>query len=347
MGGDFNAILYPEERSKGGRIDNSMKRFSDILNDLGLRDLSLQGGPYTWRGGLNGRSKSRLDRFVVSSDWKSHCCKVVQSCLPRLVSDHCPILLDSNGVRTGPSPFRFELMWLKYAGFKEALKGWWKNLQFHGSYSFILSAKLKALKGVLKNWNRDVFGKVETNKKEALRRVSYWDDLEKERELNLEEAEGRVNARADFKRWALAEEISWRQKSRETWLKEGDRNTGFFHRTANAHRRRNYITSISINGRKLEKEAEIKDGLVAAFQNLFSDPGGWRPSLLDLEINEIGSEEASRLEESFSEEEIWNAISGFNSDIAPGPDGFPIAFWIFSWEFVKEEVLGFFREFHD
>ena len=86
---------------------------------------------------------------------------------------------------------------------------------------------------------------------------------------------------------------------------------------------------------------------MAAFQNLFSGPGGWRPSLPDLEINEIGSEEASRLEESFSEAEIWTAISGLNSDKAPGPDGFPIAFWIFSWEFVKEEVLGFFREFHD
>ena len=135
-------------------------------------------------------------------------------------------------------------------------------------------AKLKALKGVLKNWNRDVFGNVETNKKDALRRVSYWDDLEKERELKPEEAEGRVNVRVDFKRWALAEEIFWRQKSRETWLKEGDRNTGFFHITANAHRIRNYIKSISINGRKLEKEDEIKDGLVAAFQNLFSDPGG-------------------------------------------------------------------------
>ena len=138
-------------------------------------------------------------------------------------------------------------------------------MQFHGSYSFILSAKQKGLKGVLRNWNREVFGKVETNKKNALRRVSYWDDLEKKRELKPEEAEGRINARADFKRWVLAEEISWRQKSRETWLKERDRNTGFFHRTANTHRRRNYIKSISINGRKIEKEEEIKDGLVAAF----------------------------------------------------------------------------------
>ena len=272
---------------------------------------------------------------------------MVQSCLPRPISDHCPILLDNNGVRTGPSPFLFELMWLKYAGFKEILKGWWQNFQFHGSYSFILSAMLKALKGVLKTWNRDVFGKVETNKKDALRRVSFWDDLEKERELNVMEAEGRVIARVDYKRWALAEEISRRQKSKETWLKVGDRNTGFFHRSANAHRRRNYIKSISINGRKLEKEVEIKDGLVAAFQNLFSAPGGWSPSLPDVEIIEIGQEEAARLEESFSEEEIWNAISGLNSDKALGQDGFPIAFWVFSWEFMKSEVLGFLREFHD
>ena len=86
---------------------------------------------------------------------------------------------------------------------------------------------------------------------------------------------------------------------------------------------------------------------MAAFQNLFSDPGGWSPSLPDLEINEIESEESARLEENFSEEEILNAISGLNSDKALSPDGFPIAFWIFNWEFVKEEVLGFFREFHD
>ena len=64
-------------------------------------------------------------------------------------------------------------------------------------------------------------------------------------------------------------------------------------------------------------------------------------------LNEIGSEEADRLEESFSEEEIWSAISGLNSDKAPGLDGFPIAFWIFSWDFVKKEVLGFFKEFHE
>ena len=76
------------------------------------------------------------------------------------------------------------------------------------------------------------------------------------------------------------EEISWRKNSRETWLKEGDRNTDFFHKMANAHRRRNCLNNISINGRKLVKEADIKDGLVNAFQNLLSAPTGWSPSLI-------------------------------------------------------------------
>ena len=41
VGSDFNEILYPNERSKRGRFSNSMRRFSDILNDLELRDLLL------------------------------------------------------------------------------------------------------------------------------------------------------------------------------------------------------------------------------------------------------------------------------------------------------------------
>ena len=93
---------------------------------------------------------------------------------------------------------------------KEILKGWWQYLQFYGSFSFILSAKLKALKDILKAWNKEVFGKVETNQEDALRRVTFRDDLEKERGLDLKEVEERAKARVDFKSWALLEEIFWR-----------------------------------------------------------------------------------------------------------------------------------------
>ena len=41
LSGDFNEILSPSERVRGGNITPSMRRFSEIVNELGLRDLPL------------------------------------------------------------------------------------------------------------------------------------------------------------------------------------------------------------------------------------------------------------------------------------------------------------------
>ena len=79
-----------------------------------------------------------------------------------------------------------------------------------------------------------------------------------------------MSATANFKKWALLEETSWRQKSREIWLKEGDRNTKFFHRVANSHKRNNALNRIKINGYWFTEEREIKQGMVEAFKNLLS-----------------------------------------------------------------------------
>ena len=128
------------------------------------------------------------------------------------------------------------------------MKGWWQGLSFNGSFRFILANKLKALKAILKTWNKDVFGKVGVNKRLALDKVDFWDSQEKLRFLSMEELEARKEAKGDFEKWVLMEEISWRQKSREVWLRNGDRNTGFFHRMANSHRRRNCLSKIKING---------------------------------------------------------------------------------------------------
>ena len=78
--------------------------------------------------------------------------------------------------------------------------------------------------------------------------MSFWDLKEKDKLLTVSEAEERLLAREDYKYWSLLEEVSWRQKSRELWLKEGEKNTQFFHRMANSHRRRNFIKKVRING---------------------------------------------------------------------------------------------------
>ena len=118
-------------------------------------------------------------------------------------------------------PFHFENMWLKEEGFKDLLKIWWQGLNFKCSSSFIMAAKLKALKRILKTWNKEVFGKVEVNNSLALQQVNFSDIQERSRALLVEEVEIRKEAREEYKKWVLMEEISWRQKSRELWFKEG------------------------------------------------------------------------------------------------------------------------------
>ncbi|RVX18136.1 LINE-1 retrotransposable element ORF2 protein [Vitis vinifera] len=53
------------------------------------------------------------------------------------------------------------------------------------------------------------------------------------------------------------------------------------------------------------------------------------------------------MELSFTEGEVQTVLMEMNGDKAPGPDGFSVFFWQCCWDFVKEEILEMFTEFHD
>ncbi|RVX22610.1 hypothetical protein CK203_012546 [Vitis vinifera] len=147
----------------------------------------------------------------------------LQVLLPRPLSKHSPILLDYGRERRDKRPFRFENMWLK------------------------------ALKRDLKKWNKEMFGNVSARKDLALELINYWDSIERLRPLFEEDKISQRNAKDEYSHLAILEETSWRQKSKALWLKEGDNNTKFFHRMANARRNGNFISSLTISGIRLEK----------------------------------------------------------------------------------------------
>ncbi len=80
---------------------------------------SFVGGNFTWSNNRNPPLWSRIDRFLLSPDWEVQFPNVSQRRLPRVLSDHFPLLLDCGNVVRGRGYFKYENMWLKAKEFVE------------------------------------------------------------------------------------------------------------------------------------------------------------------------------------------------------------------------------------
>jgi hypothetical protein len=189
LGGDFNVIRFPSERSGGRRISSAMREFSDFIFERGLMDLPLSRGICTWS---NSQSWSRIDRFLVSPGWEARHPGVIQKRLLCPCSDHFPIVLTYGGRLGGRISFKFENMWLKEEGFVDRVRGWWSSYQFQGTPSFILVKKLKALKRDIKSWNKTAFGNVGALVKERVDELKALESAAEGGGISEEEKEGKV-----------------------------------------------------------------------------------------------------------------------------------------------------------
>lgn len=137
------------------------------------------------------------------------------------------------------------------------------------------------------------------------------------------------------------EEIYWRQKSRELWLSNGDRNIIFFHSSTKIKRCKNRISCIQCqNGNLLTDSKDITSEVVRFFKSLLSSENGNLnndiisniPPLVSLEDNKM-------LMSSFSLEEVKSVVFAMNLDKAPRLDGFTPLFFHKCWDFVGNDVL--------
>ncbi|KAL5818860.1 hypothetical protein ACOSQ4_022702 [Xanthoceras sorbifolium] len=215
-----------------------MSGFVDWFNSNSLVDMGYVGQNFTWvnKRGFEEDIWVRLDGAVCSRDWRIRYGDGYVKHLPRVNSDHCPIILYTKSAHITEStlkPFRFEAMWSKHKNYDEFIKKAWPS---EGS----ISEKLDNMTNKLKLWNKDCFGNLFHSKRRILARLQgvqrglsggFNGGLAKLENVLVDE----------YNKILDSEETFWAQKSRDMWLKNGDRNTSFFHTSNIVRRRHNKI----------------------------------------------------------------------------------------------------------
>ncbi len=269
--GDFNLTRTREERNGGRGGRSAVCNFNDLISDLELIDLPLQNQRITWSNLQRHPALAKLDRFLVSTEWDSTFPLSAVEALPRITSDHYPILLSTGGKgQRTEKIFRFEEAWLKCEDFVTSVPSRWSEVGDNRSGVLNFTAKLRHCRKRIKNWCASHFYSVREAKKSLSREILDPDRAEEREGLSSTLFDRRIALKCELTKVLEDEESIWKARAKLNWLKEGDGNTKFFHALANCRRRCNTIGTIADDGTRYVREEDKKTYFTRKFKELFS-----------------------------------------------------------------------------
>jgi hypothetical protein len=207
-------------------------------------DVPVLGKKFTWFS-ADGKSMSRIDRFLLSDGFISMFGISGQWVGDRDISDHCPIWLIVSSDNWGPKPFRVINGWFDHPEFLPFIESCWKGYKIMGKKAFVLKEKFKLLKESLRKWNKEVFGYLDLNIEKTVKELN---DLERSMggDANDVDVPLRAALNKDFWNQIHLKESLLKQKSRMKWVKEGDSNTKYFHESIKQRRGRNQLVALKV-----------------------------------------------------------------------------------------------------
>jgi hypothetical protein len=342
MIGDFNETMWQNEHfSERKRPERQMEDFRSVLSFCNLHDLGFTGPPWTFDNKQKGRKnvKARIDRGVASNSWSDLFPHAKLSHIVSSRSDHLPLLLNYESIhvqRKRTVGQRYEIMWERDPTLQETIETAWSYGRPCSSLQDLVS-KLSSTQQHLKDWSNSKFGNI-TRRANKLRSKlgTLWNEPPSHRR------DVDINKIAkELDEILLREELMWRQRSRTTWLKEGDRNTRYFHKKATWRQRKNKIKKLKDNsGKWVDKQEEIEELTTSFFNDLYTQDTTVVPSdLLDLIHTSVPESTNAELYKEFSDMEISDALFQIGPIKAPGPDGLPARFFQRNWALLKTVVL--------
>ncbi|KAL0408409.1 UNVERIFIED_CONTAM: hypothetical protein Sradi_1775300 [Sesamum radiatum] len=307
--GDFNEILTQNEKfGQLARPQWQIDAFRRCLEDCQLTDMGAEGEMFTWsnRRTTANRSSSS-DRACCTTAWMVAFPRARATNLVIGGSDHCivQISLDQMGIQGSnrrPKRFRFEAAWLREPSCEE-----WERREFGN-----VRSRIRQLEDRILSLDK---GNLSTDSKQLLEMMKS----------ELEELLAR-------------EELLWKQRSKAEWLREGDKNTAYFHARANERRKRNMISSLqSEEGCFTSDRENIQDIVLRHFKTVYSSTNpdlSVMEAILDTINPRVTGEMNEALLQPFSPEEVKRALDQMYPYKSPGPDE------AFSCMIQKEEREG-------
>jgi hypothetical protein len=137
---------------------------------------------------------------------------------------------------------------------------------------------------------------------------------------------------------------SYVQRAKKLWVKDGDRNTAFFHHAIVKRRRRNNIVSIKDENDILQFTLEkISNTFVRYFRSIFTSvqTNNSRQYLYTQPPQDIQDFTYSILDD----KEILATLKEMKRNASPGPDGFNVEFYIATWDWIGQDVTQLVRNF--
>lgn len=137
---------------------------SDFTHSMGVMDLGSVGKHFTWENRQEGKTfiMERLDSFLANRDCLNYFSEATVEDLVTEVSDHSPILLNTDkGRYVGVNrPFRFFEAWTSYTSSLKVVKATWKHSIRGRMEAHKVQRRLNGTARALREWNCSVFWNV-------------------------------------------------------------------------------------------------------------------------------------------------------------------------------------------
>ena len=198
--------------------------------------MGFKGHPFTWSNRRFGPQlvEERLDRFLYCKDWGGMFHEVAAEHLETWTSYHNSIMMvlkergrNLSFKRRTFTREHYEDMWSPYEKCQKIVKHEWIESRSWNCEDHVSQFKRTAKDSLaeLKMWSREEFGGREKKLGKLLEVLKNYrqsnNHYEDGNEIKLIERQ--------ISDLLVNEEIYWRQRSRAVWLREGDKNTKFFH----------------------------------------------------------------------------------------------------------------------